>query len=80
MNAGVSDEHKAQKRALIVGISRYDKLTALDFCEKDGNMMYEVLSKLGYSIPDKLTGGRVDYAQLRDSIYDFFGNSNIRPE
>ena len=47
----LASEHKAQKRALIVGISRYDKLTALDFCEKDGNMMYEVLSKLGIVSP-----------------------------
>jgi uncharacterized caspase-like protein len=80
MNGGVSDTPEGQKRALIVGISRYDKLTALDFCEKDGNMMYEVLSKLGYAIPDKLTGSRVDYVQFRDSIYDFFGNPNIHPE
>jgi Caspase domain len=45
------DEDRGQRRALVISISQYDKLEPLDFCEKDGNKMYEVLKQLEYDIP-----------------------------
>jgi uncharacterized caspase-like protein len=68
--------------ALIISISQYDKLESLDFCEKDGNKMYEVLKQLDYDIPIKyrLIGGRVEYDSLRDSILDFFSDPVIHPK
>ena len=77
-----ANEYQGRKRALVISISQYDKLAHLDFCEKDGNKMYNVLTQLGYDIPDKckLIGGRVNYDQLRDSIMEFFYDSNIHPK
>jgi len=75
-------DYQGRKRALVISISQYDKLAALDFCEKDGNKIYGVLSQLGYEIPDKhkLIGGRVEYDKLRDSIYHFFYDKTIDPK
>ncbi len=75
-------EYKGQRRALIVSISQYDKLGALDFCESDGNKIYEVLDQLEYDIPikNRLIGGRVEFDNLRECIYEFFENPAIRPK
>jgi uncharacterized protein YjbI with pentapeptide repeats len=81
-NDGGAEEDKGQRRALIISISQYDKLEPLDFCEADGNKMYEVLIRLGYDIPikNRLIGGRVEYDKLRESIYDFFYAKSIDPK
>jgi hypothetical protein len=75
-------EYQGRKRALIISISQYNRLATLDFCEKDGKKIYEVLSQLGYDIPDKhkLIGGRVEYDKIRDSIIDFFYDKTIDPK
>jgi uncharacterized caspase-like protein len=54
----------------------------LDFCEKDGTKMYEVLKQLDYDIPNKyrLIGGRVQHDSLWDSILDFFSDPVIHPQ
>src|SRR6187200_2078652 len=72
-------ENQGRKKALVVSISQYDKLAALDFCERDGNKICEILTKLGYDIPIKyrLIGGRVEYDRLRDSILQFFYDRSI---
>jgi len=74
-----ASEGRGQKRALIISISKYDKLDPLDFCEKDGNKMYDVLFKLGYTIQDqyKLIGGRIEYLELHDAIINFFQDGSI---
>ena len=67
-------QDQGQKRALIISISEYDKLDPLDFCEKDGNKIYNVIFNLGYTVQDqyKLIGGRIEYWKLRKAIIDFF--------
>jgi uncharacterized caspase-like protein len=80
--AEAAKEYQGRKRALVVSISQYDKLAALDFCERDGKKICEVLFKLGYDIPTKyrLIGGRIEYDKLRDSILDFFYDKTIDPK
>jgi uncharacterized caspase-like protein len=63
-----------KKKALVIGISEYKyKLQSLDFCEKDGEDMYEILQSIGFEIEDnyKLIGF-VKYGQIRDAIISFF--------
>ena len=63
----------AQKKALVVGISDYTNLQALDFCKNDGTEIYEILSSLGYEISDKNKPvGEAKGERLKDVIYDFF--------
>ena len=63
----------AQRKALIIGISDYTNLQKLDFCKNDGTEIYEVLSSLGYEIPDKnKLVGEAKGEKVKDAIYDFF--------
>src|SRR5581483_7507657 len=66
---------RAQRKALVIGISEYTNLRKLNFCKNDGKEVYEVLSSLGYKISDKLVG-EVKGEKVRDAIYDFFDNAN----
>jgi hypothetical protein len=61
------------KRALVIGISDYDKLEHLSFCKNDGNEVYELLISLGYEISsnNKLTG-TVRWTEMREAIKRFF--------
>ena len=71
-----------RRRAMIIGLSEYDKpLESLPFCKKDGEELYEVLKSLGYQIADnnKLIG-RVKGNQIRDAIYDFFSDETINSQ
>ncbi|MGB8035519.1 MAG: caspase family protein [Nitrososphaeraceae archaeon] len=67
-----------KRKALIIAVSDYidNKLQSLEFCRKDGEKMYEVLQSLGFEITDnrKLIGN-VKFDLMRDSVYDFFDNS-----
>jgi hypothetical protein len=49
---------RGKRKALIVGISEYASLQKLDFCKKDGQEVYAILSSLGYEISEnnKLIG------------------------
>lgn len=68
---------RAQKKALVIGISDYTNLQKLDFCKNDGKEIYEVLSSLGYEVSDKFRlVGEAKGEKVRDSIYDFFDNVN----
>jgi hypothetical protein len=68
-----------RKKAIIIAISEYnDKLLpTLEFCNNDGEKMFELLKSLGYEISDnhKLIGYTGFYT-MRDAIYDFFDNRN----
>jgi hypothetical protein len=68
--------------ALIIAVSEYNNsLQQLPFCKNDGEEIYEVLKSLGYQIHDnsKLVG-QVKGNQIKDTIYDFFGNENINSQ
>jgi hypothetical protein len=71
----------SNSKALIIGISKYDRLQRLDFCSNDGNDMYETLKSLGYNITDNnRLVGYISWNEMRDTIYDFFTDSDIKPE
>jgi uncharacterized caspase-like protein len=63
------------KKALIIGVSDYKNLQSLRFCENDSKEMSSLLHSLGYQINGTLSGD-VKWHEMRDSIYEFFGNSN----
>lgn len=70
-----------QRRALIIGISDYDKLQNLSFCKNDGNSIYKTLSWGDYIIPnDRKLIGRINWAEMRNAIIDFFVDPSISPE
>jgi hypothetical protein len=71
----------AQRKVLIVGISDYVNLDKLDFCRNDGIEVYEVLSSLGYEIPDenKLVG-EVNGEMVEKAIHDFFRDIRNNPD
>jgi hypothetical protein len=41
-----------KRKALVIGISDYASLQSLDFCKKDGQEIYEILSSLGYEVSE----------------------------
>ncbi len=48
---------KAQRKALVIGISDYTNLQKLDFCKNDEKEIYEILGSLGYiRIRSQLSG------------------------
>ncbi|MGC2428367.1 MAG: caspase family protein, partial [Nitrososphaeraceae archaeon] len=59
----------------------YVRLHRLDFCQKDGEAMYELLIALGYEITNnhKLLG-EVKWDDLRERMLDFFFNSTVEPK
>jgi caspase domain-containing protein len=64
---------RAQRKALVIGISDYTNLQKLNFCKNDGKEIYEVLGSLGYEISDKFRlVGEAKGEKVRDAIYDFF--------
>jgi len=69
------------KRALVIGISDYLKLEQLQFCQHDGNSMFQVLLSVGYAIPhtNKLVGN-VSWEEMRKAIIDFFDDPAISPD
>ncbi|MFY9797655.1 MAG: pentapeptide repeat-containing protein [Candidatus Nitrosopolaris sp.] len=71
----------AGRKALIVGISDYTKLEELNICKNDGTEVYKVLSSLGYEISDKnKLLGEVKGIEVKDAIYDFFGDIRVNPD
>jgi uncharacterized protein YjbI with pentapeptide repeats len=73
-----------KRKALIIGISKYDhsnKFRDLDFCENDANEVYKILKEQGYDIPvNRLIVGKVDWARMRDALIDFFTDRRLRSE
>jgi hypothetical protein len=67
-----------RRRALIIGISEYDRLARISFCQNDGNGMYEVLRWAGYDLPNynKLTG-YVNWESMKSTTIDFFVDHSI---
>lgn len=80
--ASINILQEDKKRALIISVSNYENnLQPLDFCKKDGEEIYQLLTSLGYEIPDdfKLIGD-VKWQTMRDSIIRFFTNPDIKAE
>ena len=79
-----SPKKKGKRKALLIGISKYDHnnvFSNLDLCENDTNEIFIILKSQGYDIPanTKLVG-RVEWARMRDEIIDFFEDSSLKPE
>ena len=72
---------ESKKRALVIGVSEYEKLEQLSFCKNDGDSIYEVLYSVGYHIPNKKKlVGNVNWERMRKAIIDFFDDSSISPD
>jgi hypothetical protein len=73
-----------KRKALIIGISKYDhnnKFPNLDFCENDANDVNNILNHQGYEIPkNALLVRRVEWSKMRDAIIDFFGDTTLKPD
>jgi hypothetical protein len=74
-----NDQENENKKALVIGISDYNNLQSLDFCKNDGETMYNILNSLNYKIFHNLAG-YVKWDIMRDAIFDFFADPNIKPD
>jgi tetratricopeptide (TPR) repeat protein len=70
---------EGKKKALIVAISDYINLQKLNFCQRDGEEMFELLTRLEYEIPVRLIGN-IKSDVMKDAIYDFFSNPRIKSD
>jgi uncharacterized protein YjbI with pentapeptide repeats len=79
-----SPKNNGKRKALIIGISKYDhnnKFSNLDFCENNANEIFSILNAQGYDVPaNALLVGRVEWARMRDEIIDFFEDSTLKPD
>ncbi len=73
-----------KRKALIIGISKYDhnnKFRDLEFCENDANEVYNILKDQGYDIPaNARLVGREEWSKMRDEIIKFFTDRTLKPE
>jgi len=73
----------AEKKALVIGVSEYDNddIQKLEFCRNDGEKVRETLQAISYRVSEdyKLIG-RVEFDKMRDTIYDFFDNTNTKAD
>jgi len=65
----------AEKKALVIGVSEYDNddIQKLEFCRNDGEKVRETSE-------DYKLIGRVEFDKMRDTIYDFFDNTNTKAD
>jgi uncharacterized protein YjbI with pentapeptide repeats len=70
---------KEKKKALVIGVSEYDKLRSLKFCENDGKQMVSVLTStpLAYEITELI--GTVNWSVLKNAINTFFLSEELKP-
>jgi hypothetical protein len=66
------------KKALVIGINDYSHLQPLHFCKNDGETMSKLLNSLDYKIYGTLIG-YVKWDIMRDAIFDFFTDPNVKP-
>jgi hypothetical protein len=66
------------KKALIIGVSEYEKLRPLKFCENDGKSLVGILRSepLSYQITSLV--GRIDWDNMRRAIKHFFIGEDVR--
>ena len=79
-----SRKKNGNRKALIIGISKYDhnnKFRDLEFCENDANEVYKILKDQGYDIPaNAMLVGRGEWGKMRDEIIKFFTDRTLKPE
>ncbi len=75
-------EVQGRRKAIIVSVSVYNtNLQPLDFCQKDGQEMYDLLMSLGYDISSNYRLiGEVKYEAMREAIIDFFTEADTKAE
>jgi uncharacterized protein YjbI with pentapeptide repeats len=82
--ANESPTKNGRRKALIIGISKYDydnKFPNLDFCENDANEVYNILKDQGYKISaNAMLVGRVESSKMKDEIIKFFTDRTLKPE
>lgn len=72
---------EGKRMALVIAISDYSNLQKLDFCQKDGEEVFKLLMKLKYEIPEgNRLIGNVKSDLMKNAIWDFFSNPNIRSQ
>ncbi len=73
-----------KRKALIIGISKYDhnnKFRDLDFCKNDAKEVYNILNAQGYDIPaNAMLVEREERSKMRDEIIKFFTDRTLKPE
>jgi hypothetical protein len=83
-NVNQSPIRNGERKALIIGISKYDhnnKFPNLDFCENDANEVYSILKDQGYDIPaNAMLVGREEWGKMRDEMIKFFMDRTLKPE
>jgi hypothetical protein len=70
-----------ERKALVIGVSEYDNddIQKLEFCRNDGEKVRETLQAISYRVSeDNKLIGRVEFDKMRDTIYDFFDNTNTK--
>jgi hypothetical protein len=67
-----------QKKALIIAISDYAFMNALEFCKNDGNAMYNILTSkpVGFDCDGRKLIGQISHETLEEAIYNFFDRDN----
>jgi uncharacterized protein YjbI with pentapeptide repeats len=82
--AAVNESRMRKKKALIIGISKYDhdnRFSNLDLCENNVNEVYSILNAQGYDIPaNSMLVGRVEWAKMRDEITRFFTDRTLKQD
>ena len=77
-------KNNGKKKALIIGISRYDynnKFRDLEFCKNDANEIHNILKEQGYDIPaNAILMEREEWSKTRDAIIKFFMHRMLKPE
>jgi uncharacterized protein YjbI with pentapeptide repeats len=73
-----------KRKALIIGISKYDhnnKFRNLEFCENGANEVYNILKDQEFDIPaNAMLVGRGEWSKMRDEIIKFFMDRTLKPE
>ena len=70
-----------KKKALIIAISEYEHYRPLEMCKKDGQLIYETLTKIGFEIPEnRKIIGKVDNHTFEKAVKDFFRGNHVNSE
>jgi uncharacterized protein YjbI with pentapeptide repeats len=74
-------EEIGRRKALIIGLSDYEKLQSLDFCIRDGESMTDMLRSLEYYVPtENVIVGNIEGENLRKVILDFFITDTVEED
>ena len=80
MRQKAKTKRQEKRKALIIGVSRYDKLYPLKFCKKDAEGMVTILSAEPLSYKTTNLIGSVISADMKKAITSFFLEEDIKPK